>query len=244
MSSRGKSHETATYPTRRAARVAGLFYLVVVLTGPFSLLYVPGKLFVSGDAAATAARILAHPSLFQAKIVVGLIAQLSFLATVLALYRLLKGVHHELAAVMAILILIDMPLGFLGLANEVATLAFLRAPGFLAGFDPTQRDVLALLLIHFDGLSVPVHEIFWGLWLLPLGTLVYRSAFLPRFLGVWLLLNGLAYLGISGVGLFSPEHEGRILAAATPVLAGEAALMLWLLTVGVRVRRSELPAST
>lgn len=235
--------DLAAHPTRKDARIAGLLYLIVVLTGPFALLYAPGKLFVSGDPVATAARILAHASLFQAKIVVGLVAQFAFLATVLALYRMLRRVGPELAALMAILILIDMPLGFLGLANEAATLGFLRAPAFLAAFDPAQRDPLVLLLLHFDGLSTPVHEIFWGLWLLPLGVLVYRSTFLPRFLGVWLFLNGLAYLGISGVGLFWPAYEGRVLAAATPLLAGEAALMLWLLTVGVRVQPKGNPAS-
>ncbi len=80
-------------PTKKTARIAGLLYLSVVLTGPFVLLYVPGKLFVPGDATATASNILAHESLFRAYIVVGLVSELLFVSVVLALYRLLKGVN-------------------------------------------------------------------------------------------------------------------------------------------------------
>lgn len=226
-------------PTRRTARAAGLLYLIVVLTGPFVLLYVPGKLFVPGDATATAGNILAHPSLFRAHIAVGLVSELAFIATVLALYRLLKDVSMELAAVMVILVLIDAPLAFLSIANEAATLTFLRSAGSLAAFDGPQRNALATLLMSFDGEGVLVSEVFWGLWLLPLGTLVYRSGFLPRFLGVWLSVNGLAYLVLGSVRLLSPEHVRTMTSLATPVLFGEVALMLWLLTVGVRVPAGE-----
>lgn len=223
-------------PTKKDARIAGLLYLVVVLTGPFVLLYVPGKLFVSGDASATARNILAHQDLFRAYIGIGLVSELAFVATVLALYRLLKGVGSQLAALMAILILIDVPLALLGSANEIATLATLRGGEFLSAFDGPQREALAMLLINFDRQGVFVSEIFWGLWLLPLGVLVHRSRFLPRFLGWWLFANGLAYLAMSATGIVSPQAHARLSRLATPVLFGEAALMLWLLIVGVRVR--------
>lgn len=220
---------------RKTARVAGLLYLLVVIAGPFLLFYVPGKLFVSGDATATAANILAHPTLFRTYIAVGVVAELLFVAVVLVLYRLLKGVGPELAAVMVILILIQAPLAFLGVANEAATLEVLGSPGSLSVFDPPQRDALATLLIQFDQRGVAVAEVFWGLWLLPLGWLVYRSRFLPRFLGVWLFVNGLAYLVLSAMGLLVPQHLGLATKIATPVLFGEVALMLWLLLVGARV---------
>jgi Domain of unknown function (DUF4386) len=233
------------HPLMKTARVAGVLYLLVVLTGPFVLLYVPGKLFVSGDAGATAANILAHQTLFRAHIGVGLASELLFIATVLALYRLLKGVDGQLAALMVILILIDAPLAFLSTANEVATLSFLRGGEFLAAFDKPQRDALALLLIDVDQRSVLVSEVFWGLWLLPLGVLVYRSRFLPRFLGGWLIVNGVAYVVISAAGLWWPEHQKSVSTIATPVLFGEVALMLWLLIVGARGPRSAvIPAES
>ncbi|HEX4953465.1 MAG TPA: DUF4386 domain-containing protein [Thermoanaerobaculia bacterium] len=221
-------------PTKRTARIAGLLYLIVVLAGPFTLLYVPGKVFVSGDATATANNILAHETLFRAHIVVGLISELAFVAVVFVLYRLLKGVNLTLATAMLILILIDVPLAFLGLANEVATLTFVRGADFLAVFDQPQRDALATLLLHFDRQGALVSEMFWGLWLLPLGLLVYRSGFLPRFLGVWLFINGLAYVTLSATGLLLPESSKMLFTIATPAMFGEMALMLWLLIVGVR----------
>lgn len=203
---------------------------------------VPGKLFVPGDATATASNILAHQSLFRAHIVVGLVSELLFISVVLALYRLLKGVSIQLATLMVILILIDAPLAFLSVANEVATLTFLRGADFLAVFDKPQREALAILLINFDRQGVLVSEIFWGLWLLPLGLLVYRSGFLPRLLGVWLFINGLAYLTISSTGLLLPQHLKVVSTIATPVLFGEVAFMLWLLIVGARVQPSEVVA--
>ena len=222
------------YPTRQSARITGFLYLLVVLTGPFVLLYVPGKLFVSGNATATAANILAHQDLFRAYIAIGLISELLFISVALALFRLLQGVSRQLATLMVLLILIDAPLAFMGTANEVATLTILRGADFLAAFDQPQRDALALLLITFDRQGVLVSEVFWGLWLLPLGWLVYRSGFLPRLLGVWLFLNGLAYLAISSTRLLLPQQVKLISSLATPVLFGEVALMLWLLIVGVR----------
>jgi hypothetical protein len=223
-------------PIKRTARVAGLLYLLVVITGPFVLLYVPGKLFVRGDATATAGKILAHESLVLAHIAVSIISELLFIAVVLALYHLLKGVNHTLAAVMVILILIDAPLAFMGIADEIAALDALRGTGPLAAFDGPQRDALAALLINFDGRGILVSEVFWGSWLVPLGLLVFRSGFLPRFLGVWLFINGLAYLALSATTLLWPEHLGVVTKIVTPAIFGEVALMLWLLIVGVRVR--------
>jgi hypothetical protein len=219
---------------QKNARVAGWLYLLIVITGPFVLLYVPGKLFVPGDATATANNILAHVSLFRAYIVVGLLSELFFIALVLALYRLLHDVSRELATVMVILILIDAPMAFLSVANQIATLAFVQGADFLSAFDQPQRNALATLLINIDRLGVPVSEIFWGLWLLPLGLLVYRSGFLPRFLGVWLFINGIAYVVISFTGILLPQHVGSVNTITFPILLGELAFMLWLVIMGAR----------
>lgn len=223
------------HPLKRTARLAGFLYLLVVLSGPFVLIYVPNKLFVAGDAAATASNILAHQALFRTNIVVGIVSELLFISVVLLLYQLLKGVNQQLAALMALLILLDAPVAFLSVANQVATLAFVRSPEFLTVFDKPQRDVLATLLINIDREGVYVSEVFWGLWLLPLGLLVYRSRFLPRVLGIWLFVNGLAYLVLSLTGLLTPQHYATLLKLATPVLFGEAAFMLWLIIIGARV---------
>ncbi|MDT8437315.1 MAG: DUF4386 domain-containing protein [Gemmatimonadota bacterium] len=218
--------------TRKDARIAGLFYMLMVLTGPFVVIYVPGKLFVPGDAAETAANILAHQSLFQAFIVVGLFSELFFIATALALYRLLRNVWREAALLMVILVLLEAPLAFSGVADQIATLSLVRSPDLLSAFDPAQRDVLATLMISIEGRGSPVSELFWGLWLLPLALLVYRSAFLPRFLGVWLFLNGLVYVIISFTGILLPEHAETVSTVTLPVLMGEVVFALWLLVIG------------
>ena len=219
---------------QKNARVAGLLYLLIAITGPFVLLYVPGKLFVPGDASATANNILAHVTLFKAYIVVGLLSELFFIALVLALYRLLHDVSRELAIVMVVLVLIDAPMAFLSVANQVATLAIVQGADFLSAFDQPQRNALATLLINIDKLGLPVSEIFWGLWLLPLGLLVYRSGFLPRFLGVWLFINGIAYVVISFTGILLPQHVEIVNTIAFPILFGELAFMLWLVIIGAR----------
>lgn len=230
------------HPLKKTARVAGLLYLVVVLTGPFVLLYVPGKLFVPENATTTANNILAHQSLFQSYIVVGLVSELFFIGAVLALYRLLKGVGPQLATLMVITILIDAPLAFSSVASQVATLAFVRGADFLSVFNQPQQNAIAMLFINLDKYGALVSEIFWGLWLLPLGLLVYRSVFLPRILGVWLFINGLAYIVISATGLLAPQYLKLVSTIAAPVLFGEMALMLWLLTVGVRIKPSAATA--
>ncbi|MFN7941072.1 MAG: DUF4386 domain-containing protein [Thermoanaerobaculia bacterium] len=230
------------HPLKKTAHVAGLLYLLVVIAGPIVLIYVPGKIYVAGDAAATVGNILAHESLYRFNIFLGLVSELLFLAVVLTLYQLLKGVQREVAAVMVLLILLDVPLALLGSANEVATLAFARGADFLSVFDQPQRDALATLLIQIDREGVLVSEMFWGLWLLPLAWLIYRSGFLPRFLAVWLALNGLAYVAISSTGILLPQYLHRVSQLATPLLFGEMALMLWLLIVGARVPRPAVPA--
>ena len=222
------------HQVKKTARVAGLLYLLVVLTGPFVLIYVPGKLFLPGDATAMASNILAHQSLLRAHIVVGLVSELIFIFLVLTLYRLLKAVSEPLASVMVILVLIDAPLAFLSVANEVATLTLVRGADFLAVFDKPQRDALAMMFHNLDRQGVLVSELFWGLWLLPLGLLVSRSGFLPRLLGGWLIINGLAYVTISFTGLLSPQHLKTVSTIATPCLFGEVAFMLWLLIIGAR----------
>ena len=221
---------------KKTARLAGLCYLLVVLTGPFVLIYVPNKLFVTGDASATVANILAHQTLMRAHIIVGLVSNLLFVMAVLLLFRLLKPVSVVLATLMAALILIIVPLAFLSVGNELAALTFVRNPQFLSVFDKPQRDAISTLFLQFDQEAVYASEVFWGLWLLPLGILVYRSRWFPRFLGVWLFVNGLAYVVMSLTGILAPQLYKQVYRLAMPVLFGEVALMLWLLIVGVRVK--------
>ena len=145
---------------KKNARVAGLLYTLMVLTGPFVVIYVPGRLFVPGNPAETAANIFANQSLFRAFILVGLFSEMCFIATVLALYRLLKDKGRELATVMVILVLVEAPMAFRGVTNQVATLSFVQSPELLAVFDQAQRNVLATFMITIEGQGSPVSQLF------------------------------------------------------------------------------------
>lgn len=228
--------------TDRTARVAGLLYVLVVLTGMFVLLYAPGRLFVPGDATATADRILNHQSLYRSWTAMELVSEFLFIAVVLVLHRLLKQVNSVHAGLMVLLVLLSAPLALLSVSYHVATLALLRGGEFLKVFDKPARDALALLLLNLDNLGAPVVEVFWGLWLIPLGLLVFRSRFLPRLLGAWLLLNGLAYVGLSLMGLLAPQVAEASTKLATPLLLGEPAFALWLLVAGARGGSTEVMA--
>ena len=231
-----QSELNATHPTRNAARVSGLLYLLVAITGIYAVMYVPGKLFVRGNSAATANNILANQPLFRSYIVAWLVAEFFFIALALSLYRLLKGVNPQHAAVMLILALLGAPLAYVSAMNRVATLAFVRGAEFLAVFDKPQQDSISMLFFNFEEQSIAVYMIFWGLWLIPLGMLVFRSGFLPRILGVWLIINGFTYEIVSFTGLLSPEHMQTVQNFVTPALLGEMAFTFWLLIVGARVR--------
>jgi hypothetical protein len=221
---------------KRTARLAGLLYVLVALLTPFVLLYVPGQLYVPGDASATVGRISVHQGLFVAAIAVALATELLFVAVILLLYRLLKAVNESLALLMVVLIMLQVPLALLGMANEVATLQFIRGGEFLAVFDEPQRNALAMLMINVDRQGMLVSQIFWGLWLLPLGVLIFRSRFVPRMLGVWLVLNGLAYVALSAIGLVMPEYRASAFNIAMPLMFGELALAMWLSIVGIRLK--------
>jgi len=198
-------------------------------------MYIPNALFVGGNATATANNIAAHQSLFRLGIVCDLLAATLTLFLVLALYRLFKGVNQNLAVLMVILGgLMVTPIYFLNTLNDAAALLLVRGADFLSVFEEPQRDALAMLFLRLHHQGVVANEIFWGLWLLPFGILVYRSRFLPRFLGVWLIINGFAYVVISFTGLLLPQYEDKVFNSAFPILLGEMAIMLWLVIKGAK----------
>lgn len=206
-------------------------------------MYVPGRLIVRGNATATAENILASQTLFRLGIVSELVASTIFIFLGLALYRLLEGVNRRHASLMVILVLVQVPKAFLNVVSEVAALMLVRGADFLSVFDKPQRDALALLFVNLHGQGVVVTQIFWGLWLFPFGVLVFRSGFIPRILGVWLIINGLAYVTMSLTGLLAPQHYGAAFKIAFPVLFGEMAMRLWLLIKGAEPKPSAAPAS-
>ena len=218
------------------ARVAGLLYLAIVIAGLFNIIYVPSKLIVRGNATETAASILAHQTLYRVDVAVSLVSIILFLFLVLALYRLLKDVNQQLAAIMVILVMVQIPQGFVSQLLQLGAFELFRGEGFLSGIDTGQRNVLAMLCLRLNDLATYLAEMFWGIWLLPLGLLVYRSRFLPRILGVWLIINCFAYVCLSFTGLLFPDHLGVMSTITLPALLGELVFAFWLVFVGARTK--------
>jgi hypothetical protein len=236
---RGDIGELKMDTQQKTARIAGLLYFLVTVTGLFSLMYVPGQLFVHGNPIATIHSIFNHQSLYETYIVVGLMSEFLFITVVLLLYRLLKDVNSVHAALMVILVLLAAPFAFIGESYHVAILTVARGVSALAATDKSQADVFTASLLRLDDAGTTIAEIFWGLWLLPLGSLVFRSGFLPKFLGVWLGINGIGYVILSATSLLLPEFQKAVFIYVQPALFGEMALMLWLLIFGAKKRLSE-----
>jgi len=215
-------------------QVAGLLYLLLGLA-VFRLQYIPRTLLVPGNATATTSNIAAHQLLFRFGVITDLLTAVSSIFVVLALYRLFEGVNRNHAVLMVIL---GGPLPaavyFFNVTNDVAALLFALPADFLAPFEKLHREAMVMLFLRLHDYGVFASEIFWGLWLLPFGLLVYRSGFLPRILGVWLYINGFTYLAFSFTGILMPRYLERVTSVGFPALFGEGAIMLWLLVRGAQ----------
>jgi len=222
--------------TRNPGRVAGLWYLLLVLIGPLRLIYIPNKLFVHGDAATTASNIAAHEWLFRFGMAADLVGAVILIVMTLAFYRLFKGVDQHLAVLVVILGGVMPALLYLvNVASDAATLTLVRGGDFLSAFDKPQRDALAMLFLRLRDHQTTAAEILWGAWLFPLGMLVYRSRFLPRFLGVWLVINGVTYVALSLTGVLVPQYQDKVFTFGQPAFFAEIAFMLWLVVKGAKL---------
>src|SRR5215469_15328996 len=219
------------------ARVAGLLYIVSSLFGVVRLIYIPNTLILPGNAAATTNNIANHEMLFRFGIVSYMLCSALWIFVTLALYRLLKGVDQTLAVLMVILgSLVVTPIFFINTVNDAAALLFAGGADFLSVFDKAQREALVMLFLNLHH-QLDLAIDFWGLWLIPFGLLVYRSRFLPRILGVWLMIACFAYLALSFTCLLFPVYEDKVWKFAQPVLFAEVAIMLWLAIMGAREKR-------
>jgi len=194
------------------------------MTAPFSLIYVPNKLIVRTDAVATAKNILANETLFRLDIVNELMGTVFFMLLLFALYRLLSGVDEAQARLMVIFGLVSVPITFAGAACNLVALRALQTPD------------LAMALIRLHGSGIVVNEIFWGLWLFPFGVLIIRSGFIPKILGVLLIVNGFAYVISSVTSMLLPAYAGSVSSWMMIPETGELWIMLWLIVKGISVR--------
>ena len=219
--------------TKKAARVAGILYVLTSIPGAFSLLYVPSHFIVSGDPAATANKIAASEFVFRLGIISEMAGFIGFIFVVRALSRLLVGVNKSHASLMVTLMLVSIPISLLNVLNEIAALTLIRGADFLSVFDKPQRDALAMLFLNLHLQGFMVAQVFWGLWLVPFGVLVFKSGFLPRILGVLLIIACFGYLANSLVafGMLPADVVSRVVGQLTIC---ELPIILWLLIRGAK----------
>jgi hypothetical protein len=225
-------------------RVAACLYLLLGFS-VFRPIYVAGALIVRNNATATANNIATHELIFRLGMVADLLAGISCIFVAMALYQVLKGVDQTLGVLMVILGGV-LPAGIdaINVLNDVAALLLARGADFLSVFERPQQAALAMLFLRIHDHGFLVNEIFAGLWLFPFGILVFRSVFLPRLIGVGLIINGFAYLVIAFTGLVLPQYVDRVSTVVSPALLGEGVIMLWLLIKGARPLPLRAPAST
>jgi hypothetical protein len=222
----------------KIARTAGLLYLIVVVTAIFSELYVPSQIIVRGDALATANNILASEWLFRLGIATGLIASTVFLLVPFVLYKLLQQVDRNLAVLMLVFAVASVPISFINKAHNLDVLWLLGGADYLQAFTTEQLHAQVMLSLKASANGYLVAELFWGLWLFPFGYLVFKSGFLPRVLGILLMIGCFGYLTeVIGRILFPEGYADAAISSfiIIPSALGEFGICLWLLIMGARV---------
>ncbi len=225
--------------TKRTARIAGVLYVLLALTGVFSLIYVPTTLVVFGDATATAENIRSSELLFRSGILSGLVSNVIFVFLVLALYRLLKETSHKQAMLMVTLVVISVATTFANTINQLGALIALSGADFLSVFEKPELDAIAYLFIRLNSWGIQIIQIFWGLWLFPFGLLVYRSGFIPKILGVLLMIAGFGYLLGSFMFQILPQYDDALSTFIMVLEMGELPIIFWLLIVGAKAQSEE-----
>lgn len=219
---------------KKTARIAGILYLLLVISGVYGLMYVGSQTYVRGDAAATAQKMLANEFLFRTGIAGNLISQTLWVFLVLVFYRLLKHVNEQRAQLMVALVLVAVPISFIGESFNITALMILKGD-ILLSLPLQQKHEWAMAFLKMNGNGVLVAEIFWGLWLIPLGLLFYKSGFMPRILGILLIIGGVAYLiEVSAKLVFTDYRFFVSQFTSIAVALAEFSTTLWLLIKGVK----------
>jgi hypothetical protein len=221
---------------KKIARVAGLLYFILAITGAYGIMYVPSSIIVMNDSAATTRNIIANEFLFRTGIFSNLVCQTTFIFLALALYNLFKEVSEKLAKMMVALVIVSVPIAFLIIFNQLLILITLKE-GFMPSFAAVQQQSMAMIFLKMYNQGNVVIGIFWGLWLIPFGLLAYRSGFIHKIVGVLLVIGGISYVVDASVFVLVPAaHSTTATLVAIFGSVSELSAVLWLLIVGVRER--------
>ncbi|MGB8489462.1 MAG: DUF4386 domain-containing protein [Bacteroidales bacterium] len=215
------------------AKLAGILYLLWILLSLYGMFFIPSQISTKGDSSSIAKNILSHEFIFRTSILTDILTSTVWLFMVSVLYRLFKSINEHQAKLLVLLVIVQIPTVFVMEALNFASLKIFKGE-LLNAFELSQRLDLAILFHKMNGYGLLMQELFWGLWLFPLAILVYKSGFLPRFLGIWLLLNGIAYIILSCFDLLLPQFRDIVFKIGFPCFLGEIVFMLWLLIKGAK----------
>ena len=219
---------------RKTARLTGALYFIWILTGLFSLMYVPSHTMVHGDAVGTAKKMLANEFLFRTSLINNIVSSAIWVVLVLLLHRIFKKVNERTAKLLVALVIVQIPVAFVMGAFDITALMIFKGE-ILQTFEPIRRQDIAMLFLKVNDNATTTLIMFWGLWLLPFGQLVYKSGFIPRIFGWCLFIGGIGWIIDSIVIFLFPSYSPFI---STYVMAtgtiGEIPIMLWLLIMGVK----------
>jgi len=216
---------------KKQSRRAAILYFLNGLPAPFALLYVPSVLIVRGNAAATANNVRNSETFLRSGMAGELFSATLVIFAVLAFYTLFNAVSGKYARAMLVLMLISVPICYVNVLNDLAAITFARGPEFLSSFAQPQRDAFVLFFLRLHNQGLALAQIFWDLWLFPFGIAVIRSGFIPRFVGIAVMIAGFGYLISSSVSLFLPASAQGIGQLAMILGVGELAFF-WLLIWG------------
>ncbi|MBU4511106.1 DUF4386 domain-containing protein [bacterium] len=219
---------------KKTARIAGLLYLITAITGIFGE-YVRSTLIVYGDAAATASNIMASESLFRIGFISDLTMITCYFLTACVLYMLLKPVNKNIALLFVLFTLGSVSVLFINALNQFAALLLLSGAGYLTIFGADQLNALAMLFLNLHKYGYTISQIFFGLWLLPLGYLIFKSGYFPRILGILVMIACFGHLlEFFQIFLF-PGYEVIAYPGLVAAMIGEFSLIFWLLIKGAKI---------
>lgn len=211
----------------RLARIAGLLYSLMIPLGAFGILYIP-SMMVDGNAEATIGKVISNISLFRLTVISAIVVQITHIFIVVLLYQLLKSIHNNMAMLMVIFMLVSIPITLFNELNNYAVISLTDGNGI-----NNQEMIMLFFKLHEYGILIA--SIFWGLWLFPMGYLVYHSRFLPKSIGIILMVACCGYVLDSLLKLALPEYGGSILASIIGItMYGEIIFPLWLLIRGIK----------
>jgi hypothetical protein len=220
-------------PSKKTARLAGLSFLFMVITGLFSEIFFRQKVFVSSDIAATVSNISSNTLLYRTGIVCDILMSLGYLFTALVLFKLLASVNKNLAAVMVLLAAAGSALLMFNILNECAPLYILTGNDYLNVLGLNSRQAIAMLYYSLYEHGYMIGQVFFALWVLPLGVLIYKSGFIPKVLGVLFVIETIfGFLSVFVHFLVPNQSIETIL--LLPGTVAEFVFMFWLLIWGIR----------